>query len=134
MNIKKVFLAVLGLVLLTLMVPLPVFAEGNTFIAGDANGSGNVSIGDITFVERVMLGYNEPNLRCDANLDGDVNMGDVVRIERMILGLNVPITVDNMQKMILNLIPTDLAFDLNKDGQVSITDLTILENKISEMD
>jgi hypothetical protein len=134
MNIKKVFLVVLGLVLLTLMVPLPVFAEDNTFIAGDANGSGNVSIGDITFVERVMLGYNEPNLQCDANLDGDINMGDVVRIERMILGLNVPITVDNMQKMILNLIPIDLAFDLNKDGQVSITDLTILENKISEMD
>jgi hypothetical protein len=55
---------------------------------GDANEDGNVTMGDVTRVEREILGLDPFTLGVDANKDGSVNMGDVTRIERIILGLD----------------------------------------------
>ena len=53
---------------------------------GDANGDGVIDMGDVTKVERIILGIDPPTPGADANQDGDTNMGDVTKIELMILG------------------------------------------------
>jgi hypothetical protein len=58
------------------------------YLQGDANGSGNVSIADVTYVERQILGLNAPTAGCDANLINGISIADVTKIERIILGLN----------------------------------------------
>ncbi len=58
------------------------------FSPGDANQDGIVNMGDVTKVERIMLGIDPLTPGADVNGDGVVNMGDVIRIERIILGLN----------------------------------------------
>ena len=55
---------------------------------GDANQDGAVDMGDVTKVERIILGLDAPTLFADANQDGIINMGDVTRIDRIILGLD----------------------------------------------
>jgi hypothetical protein len=57
------------------------------YLAGDANGDGQVTIGDVTIVERVLLGLNAPTAGCDGNLNGVISIGDVTKIERIILKL-----------------------------------------------
>jgi hypothetical protein len=57
-------------------------------IYGDANIDGTVNMGDVTAVERTILGLNSLYIGADANIDDSVDMGDVVNIERKILGLN----------------------------------------------
>lgn len=57
------------------------------YLVGDANGDGEVNIGDVTMVERVLLGLNAPTAGCDVNLNGVISIGDVTRIDRIILGL-----------------------------------------------
>jgi len=54
---------------------------------GDANGDGVVNMGDVTTVERMILGYQGVNSNAVMNKDGSVDMGTVVKIERTILGL-----------------------------------------------
>jgi hypothetical protein len=54
---------------------------------GDANGSGSVSIADVTYAERVLLGLEAPTAGTDGNLSGTLSIADVTRIERIILGL-----------------------------------------------
>jgi hypothetical protein len=56
-------------------------------LTGDANGDGSITMGDVTKVERIILGLDVTTLSADANGDGQVNMGDVTRIERLILGM-----------------------------------------------
>jgi len=56
-------------------------------IYGDANIDGEVNMGDVTAVERIILGLKINNSSADANLNGKTDMGDVIKIERMILGL-----------------------------------------------
>jgi len=55
--------------------------------AGDANCDGVVNMGDVTAVERMILGYNTVTSNAILNNDGTVDMGTVVKIERTILGL-----------------------------------------------
>jgi len=54
---------------------------------GDANYDGVVNMGDVTAVERMILGYNRVATNAILNNDGTVDMGTVVKIERKILGL-----------------------------------------------
>jgi hypothetical protein len=54
---------------------------------GDADQSGGVNMGDVTCVERIILGLNPETETADANANGSVDMGDVTKIERIILGL-----------------------------------------------
>jgi hypothetical protein len=58
------------------------------FLRGDASGDGTVNMGDVTKVERIILGLEAPTAGADANGDGSINMGDVTSIERIILGLS----------------------------------------------
>jgi hypothetical protein len=55
--------------------------------AGDADGDGQVTMGDVTIVERVMLGLNPPTAGCDSNLNKVISIGDCTVIERIILGI-----------------------------------------------
>ena len=48
---------------------------------GDADGDGLVTMGDVVYVERVIVGLSPPTPGCDANQDGNINMGDVITIE-----------------------------------------------------
>ena len=57
------------------------------YLAGDGNGSGKVSIADVTYVERVILGLAAPTAGCDANISQTISIADVTKIERIILGL-----------------------------------------------
>ena len=54
--------------------------------AGDANGDGSINMGDVTKIERIILGLDAPTVGADANHDLTIDMGDVVKVERIILG------------------------------------------------
>jgi len=58
------------------------------FHPGDANLDSKLNMGDVTKVERIILGLDPPTVGADANEDGKINMGDVTKIERIILGLD----------------------------------------------
>ena len=55
---------------------------------GDANLDTKLNMGDVTKVERIILGLDSRTCSCDANGDGKINMADVTKIERIILGLD----------------------------------------------
>lgn len=58
---------------------------------GDANGDGNVNVGDISAVVSHILGYNPKVFdaeAADANNDGNINVGDITTIANMILSNN----------------------------------------------
>jgi len=52
---------------------------------GDADENGEINAGDITMVERMILGWNAETLNADANQDSTVNTLDIGVIEYMIL-------------------------------------------------
>ena len=56
---------------------------------GDANRDGLVDAGDVTMVERMILGLDVATHGADANRDGKFDMGDVTAIERIYLGLGI---------------------------------------------
>ena len=53
---------------------------------GDADMNDSVNMGDVTAVERMVLGLAPKSTNADANQSGAVDMGDVTKIERIILG------------------------------------------------
>lgn len=55
---------------------------------GDADGNGQVNMGDVTKLERIILSIDKSTEWADANQDGQVNMGDVTKVIRIILGLD----------------------------------------------
>ena len=57
-------------------------------MAGDVNGDGEVSIGDVTALIDILLGDHadaETLLRCDVNGDGEASIGDVTALIDMLL-------------------------------------------------
>jgi len=54
---------------------------------GDADENGEINAGDITMVERMILGWNAETLNADANQDGTVNATDIGVIEYMMLDI-----------------------------------------------
>ena len=66
------------------------FAEASDtddpIIRGDADMSDDINMGDVTTVERMVLGLAPESVNADANASGAIDMGDVTMIERMILG------------------------------------------------
>ncbi len=56
------------------------------YLVGDANGDGVVTMGDVTKVERIILGLDPTTPGADANGDGNITMGDVTKIELIIMG------------------------------------------------
>jgi hypothetical protein len=53
--------------------------------SGDADGDGIINAGDITKLERIILGWDSQTVGADANDDGTVNTSDIGVIEYMIL-------------------------------------------------
>jgi len=58
------------------------------FIAryGDANENGKINMQDVTKIERMILGLDEPTDMADANQNGKINMQDMTHIELIMLG------------------------------------------------
>ncbi len=77
----------LFLSLIVIILSIQSLAANADDIRGDANGDGQVNMGDVVKVERYLL-LDEPVFPgADANLNGQVDIGDVTMIERIILGL-----------------------------------------------
>jgi len=55
---------------------------------GDANGDGDVDMGDVIKVKRIILTLDPPTPCADDDGDGFIDMGDVTKIKRIILGLD----------------------------------------------
>jgi len=53
---------------------------------GDANLDGVINMGDVTAIERMILGLTYANVNADINITNSIDMGDVVSVERKILG------------------------------------------------
>jgi hypothetical protein len=79
-------LVVFLVIIIVLVCSVPAYA-GNG-IRGDANQDGEISMGDVVMLERMILSYNPIIPEADINADGEVNMGDVIFTERVILGLS----------------------------------------------
>lgn len=56
-----------------------------TFDRSDANRDGVVDIGDITYIELMILELVPHSCTADANENGVVDMGDVITVENIIL-------------------------------------------------
>ena len=54
---------------------------------GDANEDGEVNMGDVTTIERIILDLDAETVGADADGSGEIDMGDVTKAERIILGL-----------------------------------------------
>jgi len=54
----------------------------------DLDPQQQAELGDVTKVERIILGLDPLTVGADADGGGVVNMGDVTKIERIILGLD----------------------------------------------
>ncbi len=65
---------------------IALYTTNNTILPGDANEDGNVNIGDIIKIERIILGIDPKTPGADATQDGQINMGDVTRTEAIIMG------------------------------------------------
>lgn len=84
---KRVVIIIAVLMLATMLLA---WLQLNAIAAppyGDANMDGQINMGDVTYIERVILELAPRNIFCDVNQDGVVDMGDVVRLERIILGI-----------------------------------------------
>ena len=82
------FLALMLLAFLVVILAKGTVASAPIYAPGDANGDLVVDMGDVTYIELVIL-YNWPVLGDgDANRDGAVNVGDITKVERLILGLD----------------------------------------------
>jgi hypothetical protein len=107
-------------------------------IYGDANGDHTVNMGDVVKIEREILGMDTLTPGADANIDGKINMGDVTWVERQILGLepvygdadgNLIVNqadVTYVEHVILGLSPLTPGCDANRDGKVTIADVTTI--------
>jgi len=62
--------------------------NASSVIPGDANGDGNVNALDITKVERIVAGLDDPTPGADANQDGNINSLDITKTERIAAGLD----------------------------------------------
>jgi hypothetical protein len=131
----------MSVVMLTMIGANGVLASSEP-IYGDANGDHRVSIGDVTKIERMILGLDPVTPGADANIDGVINMADVITVEKQILGL-LPIYGDadgtgnvdqadvvKVQRMVLNLEQPTRGADANRDGRISIADVTAIERMI----
>jgi hypothetical protein len=101
-------------------------------------------MGDVVFIERIILGLEEPTSGADANINGQVDMGDVVWVERQVLGLSpvygdsngdLKITLEdvvNVEQHILFSEIYDPRSDSNRDGKVSMADVVTIERMLLE--
>jgi len=63
------------------------YPEDDQIRLGDANNDGVVNMGDVTSIERMILGLQPSDVNAYVNGGTSLNMGAVIKVERMILGL-----------------------------------------------
>jgi hypothetical protein len=140
---KRLFVILMTISMLFVLFTNGVVAVSPYPIYGDANGDHRVNMGDVVYLERVILGFYPETPGCDANQKDGVSVGDIIWIERQILGLE-PIYGDvdgnsivnqndikAIQKIILGGIPTPGA-DANRDGSIDVVDITYIELQIKD--
>ena len=91
--------------------------EEQSYIMGDANGDGSVSVGDIVLTANYILGTQSPAFvfaAADMSCDGQISIGDIVAISNVILSGSL----------------TSLSSDLESSRDcVTIEDLSIAEGE-----
>ena len=81
---KAISIGIIGVIVSAmLLAAMPVTSAK---LWGDANEDGKINMGDVTFVERIIVWLEDETELADANQDGNINMGDVTYIELIILG------------------------------------------------
>jgi len=73
-------------------------------VPGDVNGDGEVNMGDVTALERIILGLDPWTPSADANQDGVVDMGDEIWIKRIIFELDQPLATERFD---VELVPAE---------------------------
>ena len=88
--LKTIIAGVSALTMCISVMPLSVNATSITYIRGDVNGDGKISISDYAKVKSHILGVarvdNEYLKAADANGDGKVSIADYAKIKSHILG------------------------------------------------
>ncbi|MCK4397731.1 MAG: hypothetical protein KAV25_01925 [Methanophagales archaeon] len=81
---KAISIGIIGVIVSAmLLAAIPVTSAK---LWGDANEDGKINMGDVTFVERIIVWLEDETELADANQDDNINMGDVTYIELIILG------------------------------------------------
>ena len=57
-----------------------------TYVRGDVNGDGSVSIADVTTLVNIVLGKGGDSVASDVNGDGSVSIADVTTLVNIVLG------------------------------------------------
>ena len=72
-------------------------STGEEYIVGDADGDGEVSILDATWIQRVLIGIGAPadfnEAAADVDGDGEMTIIDATYIQRYLVGIDVPYAV-----------------------------------------
>ena len=74
--------------------------EEQSYIMGDANGDGNVSVGDIVLTANYILGTQSPSFvfaAADMSCDGQISIGDIVAISNVILSGSLTTRLSNLE-------------------------------------
>jgi hypothetical protein len=74
---------------------------------GDANEDGYIDMGDVVWVERIILGLQSSTAGADANHDGSINMGDVVAIDLIVLGIVSAVPIGDQTPVVKTITITD---------------------------
>jgi hypothetical protein len=88
---------------------IPVVRNTNALVIyyGDANEDGCIDMGDVVWVERIILGLQSPAAGADANHDGNINMGDVVVIGLIVLGIVDAVPIENLTPVVKTITLSD---------------------------
>ncbi|MCK4397729.1 MAG: hypothetical protein KAV25_01915 [Methanophagales archaeon] len=81
---KVISIGIIGVIVSAML--LAAIPSVSAKLWGDANGDGKINMGDVTFVERIIVWLEDETELADANQDGNINRGDVTYIELIILG------------------------------------------------
>jgi len=57
------------------------------YVVGDADGNGTMLANDVTYLKLAILGLKAPTAGCDSKLDGNMSIADVTKLERLLMGL-----------------------------------------------
>ncbi len=72
-------------------------STGEEYIVGDADGDGEVSILDATWIQRVLIGIGAPadfnEAAADVDGDGEMTIIDATYIQRYLVGIDVPYAI-----------------------------------------
>ena len=63
-------------------------SAANTYVRGDANGDGKITVADVTVIQRKLLGISTSSFSTEAaDVDGNgVKLSDAIQVQRYLVG------------------------------------------------